>query len=157
MEFGAYTLKNYKVTHGMEGNGFTATVYRDNKVRVGEVGDCGDGGGCYFNHGYNNEEVKKLSNYVDSLPPEPCSLGDGEPLEVTLDFFLGMLGEKTYLDRLYKTKCKKKTCYITKDCSDGEFFEINVLFTPLVAKQIRGKHGDNLVEIINERFQAGAK
>jgi len=153
MQFGDYNIKNYKGTRGMEGPGFTGNLYRGS-IKVGPIADWGDGGPAYLQRGseLNREEEDMLAQYVKNLPPEPWSFGDGSPLVVSVDFFLGSLGEHTFNEKKLRNKCKKNTCFITSDCSEGEYFVLSLKFTPEVASSLRANHGGKLKEIINERY-----
>lgn len=162
---------------GMEGQGFNATLYRDGK-RVAFVIDQATGGEYLYEwfdfdenkknqvtinivHGrYDNKptswkgtpEEKLFHEYVDKQPKdEPDDIFPDGSYPST-DQIVGKLIDEYETARYYKRKCKKKTVVITKECKEGQCIVFDHPYKPEYRKHFEQKYGDQLVEIINERF-----
>jgi hypothetical protein len=164
-----YTVKNIKSFKGMEGLGFNASLYRDDK-KVAFVVDSAQGGCLDFewvdsqepavninitnrdglHHTYKGTpEEKILAEYVNSLPKIKFF---GKGLKVDSDMFVTKLVEDSENEKRLKRMCRTKTLVRTKECKDEEYYSYNTPFTPKTKEFITNEHGDNLIEIINERF-----
>ena len=53
-----------------------------------------------------------------------------------------------------KAQCRTKTLYRLKTDEEGRYWICKRPYNPILAAQIRAKHGDNLAEIINESLAA---
>lgn len=152
-----YTVKGVKTIRGTEGEGFQCVLYRNGK-NVGTVTDTADGGEIHF---YLNEGEKTILDlFCMQLPRESVEgeeawiqaiYPDGR--EVDADSYLGRLVDEYLNTKRLQRDCKKKTLYSLKDDKDpNTLWEIKMPFTPRMASHLRTKYGDNLKEIINERF-----
>jgi len=158
-----YTVKNVKTFRGMEGIGFNASLYRDGK-RVATVDDSAHGG-CYDWHwlDFKMPRVKiTVKNYkgklrVRSVTPEEKIFVEhvhtvsDETFEPE-DGFVSELVNDYEIAKEYRTKCRTKTLIVLKGYKKGEYSACNAKYTPAFAAKIRETHGEDLVEIINERF-----
>jgi hypothetical protein len=68
------------------------------------------------------------------------------------DIFVAKLIDCYIEDRDYRRKCKTKTIFFLKSEGDNRYAFFNRPYTPELAKMIREKHGDDLKEIVNERY-----
>ena len=119
---------------------YQATIYVDGK-KVGDVSNHGHGGSdnIYIK---DRELLKKMEN-----SPEVKKAGGH------LEYLFGELVNDFLEVREMKRKCKKSTCYNLKGDPKGEYWVMkNQPFDLRVKNHLQTKHGDKLVEIINERF-----
>ncbi len=142
-----YSVKNVKSFMGMEGLGYECSLYLDGK-KIGTVTDTANGGIADFY--LEKGEKEKLDNYCKTLPKN-----EEYDIEVDCDIFLSELvdnfeNEKRETTR-FKRLCKTKTVYLLKDSPDS-LWSIKYKYCKKIADKLRVKHGENLVEIINERY-----
>ncbi|MDY6957516.1 MAG: hypothetical protein SVK08_00025 [Halobacteriota archaeon] len=142
-----YQVKNLKSFPGMEWDGWTASLYRDGK-KIGIVTDYGNGG--EINIDISQEELAMIIGHCESLPKEEMM---GMSLSVTPDVFLGGLADNYEIERsIRKIIREKKTAVLIKEENGKEtLYEFGAPYSPGLAKKIREKHGDKVVEIANER------
>lgn len=140
-----YTVKNIKTFRGRDGLGVNCSLYKDGK-RIGTVDDMANGG--QYDYGLINDEWIKLMEHVRTLPPVEFH---GSTLEhLNPDMFIGDLINDALEDKDLKRACKTKTIITVKD-ADG-YFEYARKYGPESAENLHKWHGDNLKEIINERY-----
>lgn len=159
-----YTVRGIKSFQGREGYGYECSLYRDGK-RIGKVVDTAHGGMVDFY--LDKGEKEKLDTYCDAIPKKKWDTDDhilseedfnkfypdGFPTDC--DSFLATMVdafeyEKKEAQR-YKRLCKTKTVYLLKD-SPESLWSIKSQYSEAVAERLRAKHGDNLKEIVNERY-----
>lgn len=152
-----YTIKAVKSFMGREGYGFECSLYKDGK-RIGTVTDTAHGGIADFY--LDDGEKEKLDAYCETIPKEPWSgfltkedfnklYPDGFPTDC--DALLSQMVDAFEKTKRYKRLCKTKTIYLLKD-SPESLWSIKRQYSAVVAEQLRAKEGDNLQEIVNERF-----
>jgi len=139
-------LKNVKIAwHMSEGTtAFTASLYIDGK-KAADVKNEGRGGD---NHPrFTDRELQKEFYEFCTTLPYP-----GESFNMTYDSFIGILLDEWIENDDWKKACRKGLVFLLKDGSPGEYCITNGKYSATLAQQVREKHGDNLLEIVNERF-----
>jgi len=76
-----------------------------------------------------------------------------EPYPVTYDSFIGDLLTEWIENDAWKKACRKGLVFLLKDGPPGAYRITNGKYSAILAEKIRERHGDNLLEIVNERFQ----
>lgn len=144
------TLKNVKVAANLsrETNAFTASVYFAGK-RVGSAYNSGCGGITLVklldpNDSRAVEEFVKADPVARILAAESLTT----PVEAVIDTLVDDHVELQWL----KKKCRKHTLVVLKSHREGDMAQFSRPYTARFAERLREQHGDNLVEIINERF-----
>lgn len=152
-----YTIKSVKTFRGTEGEGFWCVLYRDKK-KIGSVTDTADGGEIHFFLDKGEKEILDL--FCMQLPHESVENEEAwvkaiypNGREVDADAYLCRLVDEYLHTKRLKRLCSKKTLFLLKDEKDPNCMRtVLVPFSPKVADHLRKKYGDNLKEIINERF-----
>ena len=156
--FGEYSVKNVKSFLGMEGYGFNCNLYRGKK-KIGFCMDDASGGGMYPIDWLCNdaeEEQRLLTEHIATLPPVPSELNPNNPLRIDEGWFVEELvskWEEEKDERKMRKQCQTKTLYKLRSDNEGRYWTWNVPFNQLAKSYLQTQHGDNLAEIINERFQ----
>ena len=145
-------LKNVKIAWNMseETTAFTATLYIDG-AKAAYVKNEGTGGDNHPRF-MDRELEKEFHEFCKSLPPEYLDDDDDEPYPMTYDSFIGNLLTEWISNDDWKKACKKGIAVVFKRHAKGEYSTIKGAYTPARAQQVRDHYGDELVEIINERF-----
>ena len=148
-------LKNVKVAHHMseETTAFTATLYINGK-KAAHVKNDGRGGD---NHPWflDREVEKEFHAFCASLPVEKDEWhieNNLEPSPMSYDSFIGRLLEVWMEKDDWKKACRKGLVYLLKSKGSEIYYTTKAPYSAVLAKQVREKHGDDLMEIINERF-----
>ena len=148
-----YSVKNVRaLSGGLEGNGFSATIYADDK-KIGTVRDDGNGGEAYVDVP-DAENKKAFDAFLATFPPEDFG---GHKLEMTADLYLARLVDEALDAARIKRRCAKKTLFRVKGDPEGECRTVNSAYSEAVKAFITKKYGDSVEEILNERFIEGAK
>jgi hypothetical protein len=163
-----YTIKGLKFHKGHDGHGFNLTLCLNGK-RVAEVHDDAYGG-SYEWHWFDRAQEAELNAYTARLPL--YDLWHGESAEyrpknykgdaVDCDSFLGALmdayEQEKEVKRLHK-QCATKTIVRMQLDGDNEpkWYAWNKPYTGTLAGMIRAKHGDKVLEILNETIAAGGR
>ncbi len=151
------TVSNVKSTTGREGYGFFCTVLIDGKP-VAKVADYGDGGEPRWepikwtsraDMDAVLESKTAIETYAKTLPPQ--TFLDGDPLGMDADLLIVNLVDAELEARSWRRRCKTKTCFRLKGDPPEAYMVINTPFSPELKAKIVAKHGDRLLEIINER------
>lgn len=122
-----YSVKGLKFFRGIEGRGFNATLYRDNK-RLGTIIDDAHGGPLMVE--LSHEDRQALNDYVHSLPDVTCSFIDpdtGKPAIVkpSVDLFLSNLVNLTDMLNRIRKLLKKPNMLVVLD--KGEVYRIEYM------------------------------
>ncbi len=148
-----YTVKNVKTFTGREGLGWECSLYKDGQ-RLGTVLDDAHGGNLMFS--IDRAEEKALEDYCKTLPKRPWGFDgddlDPEGCDVSGEIFVSDLVGDFLENRDMKKRCKTHTVFTLKDGEKNAIWSMKSLFTPKVKKHLQDKHGDNLKEIVNERY-----
>jgi hypothetical protein len=151
-------LKGVKIASNMseETVAFTGSLYINGK-KAADLKNDGNGGANFA--WFNDRELEKAFDaYCESLPAVPqtddwaIEKGLG-PLAMNSDFWISLEIGKIDEERFWKRKCSKTMCIKLKGHKDGEFTQYKAWpYSADAAKEVRKIHGEELVEIINERF-----
>lgn len=146
------TLKNVKMHPDMseETNCFSASIYLDGK-RIGFVKNEGRGGVNLVDR-EDRKAGAKVEAYAKTLPPLPPFYKGGKPLEYNLDMLIGDLLEKYEEERIHKRWYKKGTVFRLKGDKKGEWKVIHHPYSEAVKTHLIEKYGDELEEILHDRF-----
>ena len=152
-------LKGVKIASNMseETIAFTGSLYINGK-KAADLKNDGQGGDnrMYFK---DRELEKAFDAYCESLPPDPVTddwaieRGYTDPLPMSADLWISLEVGKIDQERFWKRKCAKTMCVFLKSHKDGQFTQYKAWpYSPDAAEKVRQMHGEELVEIINERF-----
>jgi hypothetical protein len=149
------TLKNVKVAHHMseETTAFTATLHINGK-KAAYVKNEGRGGDNYPRF-LNRELETEFHEFCATLPvvkDEWHIENNIEPSPMDYDSFIGDLLTEWMENDDWKKACRKGLVFLLKDGPPGAYRITNGKYSAILAEKIREKHGDNLLEIVNERF-----
>ncbi len=146
-----YSVKNVKEFQGMEGTGFSCSLYLDNK-KIGTVTDTANGGMIDFY--LNNGEEKTLDDYCKTLPKVDSMLiiddEDDGMVENDKDIFVTSLIDKWKETKQVKKWCKTKIVFKTDEQKEGQYLTIPVNFTPQLATQLKNEYEGKGLVIMNE-------
>jgi hypothetical protein len=169
--FGNYSVKNVKSFMGREGYGFNCNLYKGKKM-VAFCYDDASGGPVdidWLPKEYPQVEDKtawaayrekcqaekaELQSHLDTLPEVDWE-NDGFSLKIDMGWFITDLvskWERERDERKMKKRCQTKTLFRTAEQQEGQHWEINRPIDDRVRNHINKKYGDQLVEIINDRF-----
>jgi len=96
---------------------------------------------------------KALTTFHDSAECcKGCFKEIMEPYPVTYDSFIGNLLDEWIENDDWKKACRKSLVVLLKDSPPGAYHITNGKYSATLAEKLREKHGDNLLEIVNERF-----
>lgn len=132
-------VKAVKTFDGMEGTGFSCTLYVDGQ-KLGNVYDDARGGCMAYQFNWKaQEDLERWARVKTQQGFEP------------LDKIVNDLVADELERRWLKRTCKKKTVVKAKGHGVGEWDTYAAPYSAKVAAQLREKLGDDLVEIANER------
>ena len=145
-------LKNVKVAWNMseETTAFTATLYIDGAAAA-YVKNEGTGGDNHPRFMDRNLE-KEFHEFCKSLPPEYLDDDDDEPCPMTYDSFIGQLLTEWISNDDWKKACRKGLVFRLKNDNGDQYRTTKGKYSPELASAIRERYGDDLIDIINERF-----
>ena len=145
-----YTLKGIKVAQNLseETYAFTATLYQDKKA-IADVKNNGRGGSCVVHAKVDcRVQVSEFENWCDAQP-------SSDEFPMNSDSWLTDRVADDIEIKTWQRQCKKSTLIRLKDHTlvkgDYSIYK-NTQYSAEFAKKIRERFGDELVEIINERF-----
>ena len=139
-------LKNVKIAwHMSEGTtAFTASLYIDGK-KAADVKNEGRGGD---NHPrFMDRELEKEFKEFCLTIPYP-----GESYSMTYDSFIGILLGEWISNDDWKKACRKGLVFRVKSDNEDQYRTTKGKYSPELASAMREKYGDDLIDIINERF-----
>lgn len=159
-----FNLKAVKPFAGNEGTGFSAALYEGNK-KVGTVLDDAWGGPLQFRFTDPDAEAR-LRKAAADLPvvvcddmPDPHDKTKPFSYQPDMDCLVGGLFNE-YMrnkeEQKLKRQCQKKTIFFLDSDGPGYQRVLNKPYSPKLAEDIRKTHGDDLREILNERFLPAA-
>ena len=139
-------LKNVKIAwHMSEGTtAFTASLYIDGK-KAADVKNEGRGGDNHPRF-IDRELQKEFYEFCQTIPYP------GESFNMTYDSFIGILLGEWIENDDWKKACRKGLVFRVKSDNEDQYRTTKGKYSPELASAIREKYGDELVEIINERF-----
>jgi hypothetical protein len=154
-------LKNVKIAGNLseETIAFTGALYINGK-KAADVKNAGHGGdnATWFK---DRDLGMAFEAWAAALPPMPVTdddiaMGLTQPLPMSADLWISLEVGRIDDERFWRRKCTKGVLIILTKHATGEYGEYkNTPYTPSIAAKLRERHGEELVEIINERFTAG--
>lgn len=161
---GGYSIRKLKTWTGRDGYGYAGELLRDGKL-IGEFLQSGNGGHTHLifqqkTDGKTNRdkvEEELFNDFLATLPeetwPEDWTTTDtGTTYKVDADGFIAGLVDDHESDKKLRRLCAKKTVYRLKSDTPEELWTIPHPFDLEMKAGLQAKHGDQLAEIINERF-----
>jgi len=142
------TIKGIKTFQGHEDEGFNATLHINGKKAASVINE-GNGGACYWRWEPGADKAT-WEAHVAGQPPWDCN-GKMVPTDADLTIALLIEGEK------YKRDCRKGILFILEDSPNecrvlGYRKRVPTDMLAKVREQVVAKHGDKILEIINDRF-----
>jgi hypothetical protein len=144
-----YNIKNVKSFMGMDCPGYNLSLYKGS-TKIADVINDGSGGCVDFR--YVNKEVQtQFENMLKAFPKYYDSFYEKE---VTMDdeTFVCILLDEYETNKKFKRECKKKTLYRLKTDTPDQYWTMKMEFSQKVKDHLIKKHADNLLEIINEKY-----
>lgn len=145
---------HYSPSLSEETNAFTADIYVDGNM-AGHARNSGHGGNTDV-HIISPEIRKRANEYAKALPPIALSSG---PLPMDLEHLIDTLleehlkaKENQRIENTYKRWCKKSVVFRVKGDKPNTWRTLNTVYVQGAVQHLRQKHGDQLEEILNERF-----
>ena len=141
-------LKNVKIAWNMseETTAFTASLYINGK-KAADVKNDGRGGDnrTWF---MDRELEKEFCEFCTTLPYP------GESFNMTYDSFIGVLLDEWIENDDWKKACRKGIVYTKHgEENDGKYWTVaKTAYSKSAASHLRERIGEELKEIINERF-----
>ncbi|MFA5353699.1 MAG: hypothetical protein WC291_05675 [Thermodesulfovibrionales bacterium] len=159
--FSDWSITRFKEFRGHDGGGFNLNLLLKGKM-VAQVDNDGWGGGFSYRWLDKGAEeaftviVASLPKWVDEEDPEfPQLFPEG------LDYDMDMAIEEFLIDpfvqnKQWKAACKRNgnTVIRLHSLKKGEYITIYQACTPDVKEGIRKKYGEDLIEIVNDRYIA---
>ena len=151
-------IKSLKIATNLseETIAFTGSLWINGK-KAADLKNDGQGGANFA--WFNDRELEKAFDaYCESLPPEPqtdeWAIERGlDAMSMDSDLWISLEVGKIDEARYWKRKCAKTMCIILKSHKEGQFIQYKAWpYTTDAAKEVREKYGDDLLEIVNERF-----
>jgi hypothetical protein len=143
-----FEIKKFKVNRGHEGTGFYCHLWVDG-VRGAEVIDEGNGGSCHW-YWFDQGARKKFEAHVAAQPERPYGNGMEGTCKPDADEVIAGIIDEQEIRKKWARACKTKTLFRLKADKPEEYRVMKAPFTDGLALQLRTKHQDNLLEIINE-------
>jgi hypothetical protein len=147
-----FELKKFHENRGHEGLGYDCDLYMDG-VLVCHSNNEG-GGGPDMHHFVSKEMRDKVMAHIATLPPHRWTEDDidMEDSPMDMDLFMMELVGEFQANKAFKRQCKTKTLFRLKTDKPNEYHVSKQVFTAKIAEGMRKHYGDQLLEIINERF-----
>ena len=147
-----FELKKFHQNRGHEGLGYDCELWMDGKLAA-HCNNEGGGGSDMIRYA-TPEMQRKVEAHIATLPPyhwgeEDFHLDDSP---MTIDLLMMTLITEMQTNKAFKRQCKTKTLFRLKGDAADEYHSSKQVFTPKIAEGIRKHYGDQLLEIINERF-----
>ena len=159
-----YKVKNVKTFRGMEGEGYSCSLYRDNK-KVAECTDHANGGEIYIRWSdYQVPKVKRsMINTLDELveisvtpeeslfynfcEQETWTSFDGKEYKKDPDIKLGEMADEYVNNKRMKRICKGKTLFrpLSQEVdlkNQKSWLTVNAVFSERIKKVLTDKHGE---------------
>ena len=142
-----YQIKGLKIFKGMDDHGFNCNLLRYGK-KIAEVVNDGSGGPTLF-HWLDKAEEPKLQALCNKVEPADY---DGIMLNCDMDIFIGEMIDHLQEENAWKSRCQNFTIVLLKSLEDSQYIQYKAPYSPELAEKIREKYGDDLEEIVNERY-----
>jgi hypothetical protein len=161
-----YTVKNVKTGPSREfgpNGSYTCNLYKGGK-KIAEVFEAGDGG-CLRVHWVGPRNVKSTVGFERMVTQDQLDFAEfcktqtyvceytGETREYDSDLYIGKLTDDYLTTKQIRGWCRTKIVVRIKGDGEGEYRTFKCKYNPKVHKaQLESRFGDELVEIVNERF-----
>jgi hypothetical protein len=167
-EYKMYSVKNVKTgpsrEYGPKGS-YTCTLYRENK-KIAEAFEAGDGGGLEVGWIGDRTEVVEFKGFKQKMTHDEldfvkfCETNtyecewSGETETYDSHMYIAKMVDDFLTTKQIKVWCRTKTVVRFKSDGEGEFSTFKSKYSPKVKEALKAKYGDQIVEIVNERFVA---
>lgn len=157
----AFEIKKFKSFIGNEGHGFNADLYMDGQKACFVLDDASGGGMQY--QWVNRDFEKKFREYIKALPVEPLK-PDAEDWEkkawpngreVSDDCFMGALVDRHETFARLSRKAKKSIVFSLPKNKKGEYYSVNLPFSPENKAKLLANPKNAGARIINEHLNDG--
>jgi hypothetical protein len=135
-----------------ETNAFNADVYIDGK-KAATAENNGKGGETII-HFLNPEVRKQVTEYCNTLPPDTGNIP--QTIDYIIDNLLVQYLQEKETTKQYKRWCKRETCFRLKGDKEHNYRIITNPYSPEVKQFLVKKYGDQIEEILNEKFLESA-
>lgn len=143
----------YSASLSEETNAFTADLYFDGK-KVGYASNHGTGGPNDV-HISNPADEARFRAFIAAQPPEPCDFGDGKPLTMDEDLFIGKLVED-HLEAMDKVKAEKRVQKLAAEARLTGHVALVVQFKGFAVETIcKATDADAATAKINKKYGKG--
>jgi len=169
-DFGDYSIKNLKTFQGREGYGYNCNLYRQNK-KIAFCYDDASGGMVHIDwanfpknrtdetmtewKAWCDEEERLLNEHLSTLPPIDTPYPSMPTMEVNEEIFLDELinrWEEAKTERKLRKQCQTKTLIRLQGDNEYQYRIINAPLDDRLRNILQSRHGDELIEIINDRY-----
>ena len=149
MQKGPYSVKGLKSWQAREGIGYQYSLCENGK-KVAFVHDEGRGGEIEIDF-KDPAARERFDAFLATLPLEKNSFtGEMDPVR---DWgFVAELADTHEQDQRFKRQCRTKTLIVLKSNEPDQYTIYKRSFDAEFKALLEKKHGEDLVEIINERF-----
>jgi len=173
-----FIVKGVKNLSGLEGDGFTASIYRvddsGKEIRVAEVMDAANGGEFSYRwldaekagrvdihtYDYMGEPMVRQGTPEEKLFEEfAVSVEDefeGEVCRHSSDTYANLLVDNYETHQWLKRQCRKKTLYRLAGDEEGQWRTVLAGYDERVKRFLDRKYGDQVERIANEELAAVA-
>ena len=147
-----FELKKFHENRGHEGLGYDCELWMDGKFVCHSNNE--GGGGPDMHHFASREMEEKVMAHLATLPPHRWTKDDidMEDSPMDMDLFMMELICEFQANKAFKRQCKTKTLFRLKTDKPNEYHVHKQAYSPKIAEGLRKHFGDQLLEIINERF-----
>jgi hypothetical protein len=148
-----YCVKNVKTGPSREWGpkgSYTANLYQGNK-KIAEVFEAGDGGMLDIRW-LDRQAAQEFIKFAESQTYF-CEF-DKKTTNYSHELYIAKLVEDYETTKQIKRWCRTKTVVRWKGDAEGEYRTFKAKYSPKVKEAITAKFGDQIVEIVNERFVA---
>jgi len=151
-----WSVKKVKTMRGHDGDAMSCSLYRDGK-EVCEVYDDSWGGEYMYHWKEGKNFEAELSEFAKSIRVESEYLPEGidydsDVVVYTLAYTILEAKEAKKEENRLKRACKNKIIFTLKSKPDHELSYKQPYIPTKHKSQLEAKYGDDLQEIINERF-----
>jgi hypothetical protein len=143
--FAAYSVRNVKTFTGMEGPGFSATLWRDGRP-IASVLDEAVGASFLFHWKFDADEVA-LRALCAQVPP---ALFEGLTIAYNIDQLVSRLVDDYENDKRLKRIARKKTLFRIKGDSPDEWRTLNIV-GPRATQYLATRYGEQLETVYGQR------
>lgn len=155
MKIEGVTATKVKTYRARDGVSYDATLTINGKD-VAAIYNDGNGGPTYLRDIMDRAAVEAFEEKVKALPPEPLDMGNGETrmVEVSTDYFLGMLVEDVLDEKRIARLCRTNVVLRRPNDPVGEYVTVKGLLLDEHGRAwIAQKYPGGGVEVVNDRLK----